>query len=98
MWKIVRTDPPPELSPLVENMIFKQSLDPARFDHYHPRLARALAKIEAQLISPATTTPTTSVAPTEPQQISPEPVPEPATLLLTIGMASYALWRRRRSS
>jgi hypothetical protein len=96
MWKNIRSDPPPDTSALVNYFLYKQSLDPARFDHYHPRLARALAKIEAQLVNP-TTSPTTS---TQPQTITPpssSSVPEPSTVFLTLGMASYAIWWRRRA-
>ena len=74
-----------------------------------PRVAAALAKIEAELATAATTPSTldstaTSTSPTDQaQQITPRlqsprcpAVPEPATFLLTIGMAGYALWWRRR--
>ena len=108
MWKAIRSDPPPDTNAVVQFFMFKQSLAPARFDHFHPRIAAALSKIEAQLITPATTTTTTATPttattttstspPTEQaQQITPSTVPEPATLFLTIGMAGYALWWRRR--
>jgi hypothetical protein len=112
MWKSIRNDPPPVTSAVVQFFIYKQSLDPARFDHYHPRVAVAIGKIEAELAktatTPATSTSTsTSTPPTDQaQQITPPgtsgsssdvaAVPEPATILLTIGMAAYAVWWRRR--
>jgi hypothetical protein len=104
MWKAIKSDPPPDTDAVVQFFMFRQSLAPARFDHFHPRIAAALSKIEAQLITPATATPatttpatTTTTSPTEQaQQLTPAPVPEPATLFMTLGMAGYALWWRRR--
>jgi PEP-CTERM motif len=103
MWKAIKSDPPPDTDAVVQFFMFRQSLAPARFDHFHPRIAVALSKIEAQLITPATTTATpattttTTTSPTEEaQQLTPAAVPEPATLFLTIGMAGYAIWWRRR--
>jgi hypothetical protein len=106
MWKAIRSDPPPDTNAVVQFFMFRQSLAPARFDHFHPRIAVALSKIEAQLINPtttaatpatSTTTSTTANSPTEQaQQLTPAAVPEPATLFLTIGMAAYAIWWRRR--
>ena len=52
MWKSIRSDPPPNTSPVVKFFLYKQSVDPARFDHYHPRVAAALAKIEARARRP----------------------------------------------
>jgi hypothetical protein len=111
MWKSIRNDPPPVTSAVVQFFLYKQSLDPARFDHYHPRVAAAIAKIETELAktatTPATSTSTSSTPPNDQaQQITPPansgsstdvtPVPEPATILLTIGMTGYAVWWRRR--
>jgi hypothetical protein len=104
MWKSIRTDPPPDTTAVVNFFLYKQSLDAKRFDHYHPEVAKALAKIEAQLINPTTvtspTTATTATSATSPtdqaQQLTPSVVPEPTTLFLTFGMAGYAVWRRRR--
>ena len=38
IWKAIRTDPG-ESAPWVQFLLWKQSLDPARFAHYHPKLA-----------------------------------------------------------
>jgi hypothetical protein len=105
MWKSIRNDPPPDTSPVVNFFLYRQSIAPRRFDHYHPNVAKALAKIEAQLLSPSNTTPTTTT--TSPgdqaQQLTPSSstptpptVPEPTTLLLAIGLTGYAAWWRRR--
>ncbi len=104
MWKSIRSDPPPDPSPVVQFFLYRQSLAPKRFDHFHPRIAVALSKIKAEIATPTTTTTTTTTASTptttsptdQAQQITPAAVPEPATLFLTIGMAGYALWWRRR--
>ena len=40
---------------IVQFLLNKQSLDPARFDHYHPKLVRPLSKFETST-SPTTTT------------------------------------------
>ena len=108
MWKSIKSDPPPNTDAVVQFFQYRQSVDPKRFDHYHPKVAAALAKIAAEAAKPtASTTSTTSTtsSPTDqaqtlgPPTTAPAevtPVPEPATFLLTIGMAGYALWWRRR--
>ena len=101
MWKAIRSDPPPDTNAVVQFFLFKQSLDPPRFDHFHPKVAASLAKIKSEMVTPTTSTstvPTTSTTtPTDQaQQLTPPTVPEPATWLLTFGMAGYALWSRRR--
>ena len=42
MWKSIRNDPPPDTSAVVQFFLYRQSMDPTRFDHYHPR-GRGLA-------------------------------------------------------
>ncbi len=104
MWKAIRSDPPPHTNAVVQFFMFRQSVDPARFDHYHPRIAKALSKIEGEIATPTTTTTTmtttatpASTSPTDQaQQLAPAAVPEPATLFVTLGMVGYALWWRRR--
>ena len=98
MWKAIRSDPPPNTDAVVQFFLYRQSVDPARFDHYHPKVAVAIDKIKAEeaTLTPATTTTT---SPTDQaQELNPTAVPEPATLFLTIGMAGYAFWWRRRCS
>ena len=46
IWKSVRTDPG-GTDPMVNFLLWKQSLDPTRFAHYHPKLAPVLHKIAA---------------------------------------------------
>jgi len=97
IWKAIRTDPG-ETSPWIEFLVYKQSLDPARFAHYHPKLSPALDRLSASPTaaqtlnpdSPTTSTGGTTAPLTEAQQI-----PEPATWLLAIGMAGWGAWCRR---
>ncbi len=108
MWKNIRSDPPPHITPLVTFFMWKQHLDAKRFDHYHPKVAKALHHIKAEMASSTptsnTTTPTTL---TQPQMITPSiptdqaqelTTPEPGTIFIAAGMAVYAIWWRRRHS
>ena len=44
IWTSVRTDPGPA-DPMVNFLLWKQSLDPTRFARYHPHLAPALRRV-----------------------------------------------------
>jgi hypothetical protein len=79
-------------NPMVEFLLWRQSLDPARFDFYHPRLAIAFKKLEAPKVGTAATTPTTATAastpttpttPTDPPPVVPDVQPE-AQLVPTV--------------
>jgi hypothetical protein len=89
---------------VVQFLLNKQSLDPARFDHYHPNLVGPLSKFKtptttdipttgAQVLTPNTPPTTEPPTTTGPQTL--EPVPEPGALLMALGMAGWAWWRRR---
>ncbi len=85
MWKSIKSDPPPNTTAVVQFFEYRQSLDPARFDHYHPRIAASLAKIEAQGATPSTsaTTPTattTTGTPTDQAQQITAPSTDPASV------------------
>jgi hypothetical protein len=107
--KALKTDPG-GTAPMIQFLLNKQSLDPARFDHYHPKLVGPLSRFQTPVTVPATATPTgaqllTTPAPTTPtieaQTTGGPPtqkVPEPDALLLAIGMVSWAVWWRRRLS
>ena len=87
-------------SPMVDFLLWKQSLDPARFARYHPHVAPILTRISTASLGSQTTTsstPTsTSTTPvTQPQSITPT-VPEPGPWLLALGMTGWGLWWRRR--
>ncbi len=99
--------------PLVAFLLWRQHLDPARFNRYHPEFVTALrharhARIPSPPLvipTPPTTggTPTTGGSsptppPTEPQILIPTPTPEPGTMLIAAGMAAWAVvWTRRRA-
>jgi hypothetical protein len=98
IWHALRTDAD-EANPWVHFLLWKQSLDPARFARNHPHVAPVLNRISADtLITPVTHTtspPYTSTPLTEPQTLTPA-VPEPGPWLLALGMTGWGLWWRRR--
>ncbi len=51
IWHSVRTDPG-GASPMVNFLLWKQSLDPPRFAHYHPSLAPVLHRVRLARSSP----------------------------------------------
>jgi len=101
IWKAIRTDPG-DTSPWLQFMLYKQSLDPARFAFFHPKVSKALNRLsaatttQAQAVNPPSTTPSgsTSSPPTEAQSIT--PIPEPRTWLLALGLTGWGVWRFRR--
>jgi hypothetical protein len=106
IWQSVRTDPG-ATDPMVDFLLWKQSLDPTRFAHYHPKLAPALHKIElarssltlvSQAMPPPTTTGSSGTSPAPPtvapQNLNPGSAPEPSTLLLAACMTAWAVRRR----
>jgi hypothetical protein len=106
IWKAIRTDPG-ETSPWIQFMLYKQSLNPTRFAHFHPKLSPALdqlsaSPIGAQVLTPesstsTSTTTTPNSGPTSPLTEGQE-IPEPATWLVALGMAGWGAWWRRRKS
>jgi hypothetical protein len=91
-------------SPWIEFLLWKRSLDEARFDHFHPKVSRALGKLSAPQTGTQGTTPAasnpgsgTSTPPVQGQQIQPNPVPEPGSFLVALGLAGWGLWWRRRA-
>lgn len=44
VWESIKTDPGPS-DPMINFLLWKQSLDPTRFAYWHPKLAPALHKI-----------------------------------------------------
>ncbi len=105
IWHALKSDRA-ESSPWVEFLVYKRSLDQARFDHFHPRVAKALERLSVPQAgtlatgSGSTATSTgggTGAAPVQSQQIGPNPVPEPGSWLIAIGLAGWGLWWRRRA-
>ncbi len=110
IWESVRTDPG-GTDPMVNFLLWKQSVDPTRFAHYHPKLAPALHKIElarssptlvSQAAPPTTTTgsavtpPSTTTPTVAPQNLIPNAAPEPSTLLIAAGMIAWAVRKLQR--
>lgn len=82
-------------SPFVDYLFWRRSLNPIRFDHYHPSLGPALGN----LIPPTTPIPIPTPIPTPTPTPNPQPqVPEPASVMIALILAGAALWQRRRSS
>jgi hypothetical protein len=98
IWHALRTDAT-EANPWMHYLLWKQSLDPARFARNHPHVAPLLDRIPREsVITPVTQTtspPSTSTPLIEPQTLTPA-VPEPGPWLLALGMTGWGLWWRRR--
>jgi hypothetical protein len=106
IWNIIKTDPGGE-NPMIAYLLWKQSLDPARFDHFHPSIGPAIDKLVAPKVAltstppaspPSQSTPgTPTTPPSEGQQITPPTTtPEPSTWIMAVGMAGWAFWRCRK--
>jgi hypothetical protein len=88
VWRDIKTDPG-GTDPMIEFLLWKQSIDPTRFAHYHPKLAPALHRISlarsetttTQAIAPATTGSGGTTSPSTPS--SPPPTSEPQNLIPT---------------
>jgi hypothetical protein len=112
LWSVVRSPKIPsglvlamqngELveTPFVEYLLWRRSLNPARFDHYHPFVGPELG----MLIPPPTTpvTPPGGTTSGGPPPVNPQPengVPEPTGLFAFATLAAWAavIWRRRPS-
>jgi hypothetical protein len=61
VWESIRSDPSPT-DPMVNFLLWKQALDPPRFNHYHPTLAPALHHIRK--MRSLSSTPVSHVGPT----------------------------------
>jgi hypothetical protein len=100
IWKALRTDRT-EQNPWIHFLLYKQSLNPARFDRYHPNVAIALRRISAspvsaRVLTPATTPSSTPSTGTDTPLVEGQQIPEPAAWLLAVGMAGWGAWWRHR--
>ncbi len=108
IWHSLKTDQVAD--PMIQFLMWKQSLDPTRFARYHPKLSPALHRLERSrtttpplvISAPTTTGGTTTssgspppTSPTEPQYPIPTPTPEPSTLLIAAVLATWAVVRSR---
>jgi len=90
----------PETNAWVKFLLWKQSLDSARFARFHPHVAPILNRISTsnlatQVTQNPTTTPSSTTPLTQPQTLTPA-VPEPAPFILAACMTGWGLWWRRR--
>jgi hypothetical protein len=70
VWKQELKSADPTAYPNIQYLLWRRSLDPARFYHWHPRLGQSLESILPPLTSAPTTT---TLGSTQPQQILPLP-------------------------
>lgn len=91
-------------TPLVEYLHWRRSLNPSRFDRYHPKLAPLLTRTMLTQLPPDTPTlPTLPALPGDPDGFDPTrpipqvPIPEPGTLMIALVLAGSFAWMRRRS-
>jgi len=93
--------------PMIDYLLWRRSLNPVRFDHYHPKLGPTLANllnqptpttIAPQSLIPSTPTTTPTVAPLLPpetQTVMPN-VPEPSSILIALAIGAWGICSRRR--
>jgi MYXO-CTERM domain-containing protein len=97
-------------TPLVEYLRWRRSLDPARFDHYHPNVGPMLAEDAltrmsllnpppnlGQVVNPPGTPPPPVPVPPLPPNPPDAKVSEPSSALLGLVLAGAAGWLRRRA-
>ncbi len=98
-------------TPFTDYLKWRQSLDPARFDYYHPRVAYLLslenvatpAIVSTPVVPPVTSPQAQTITP--PPLLPPQAqtvVPEPGSLSVALAMIASAagarFWKRRRGS
>ena len=88
----------PLATPFTEYLLWRRELNPARFDHFHPRIGPALGQLTPPLL-PTPTRTIAALAVTPPPLLVPRPqttVPEPGTLPLALSIIGAGLWWRWR--
>lgn len=85
------------VNPFVQYLTWRRSLNPARFDHWHPFLGPRIHELLPHL--PHVSRP--SVSPHERPPLHPEPqvippVPEPDTILIAMALIGSGVWWRKR--
>jgi hypothetical protein len=86
-------------TPMVQYLLWRRSLDPDRFDEWHPQLGPELAHLPP-LTTPKVpqVNPKPTPTPAEPQIIpTPLPAPEPAGATLALSLLGGTAWCRLRS-
>ena len=87
-------------TPFVDYLLWRRSLDPARFDHFHPFVGPRLAALDSNLSAASIPTiQSQSLVPPPPLKVSPETItPEPGSLAISVGLLGAGAWWRRRWS
>lgn len=102
VWKMLEAaSTSTTLDPMLEYLMWRRDLNPARFDRNHPYLGPRLG----QLLKPPPLPPPTVVPPDVPPPITPPPslvvpepqVPEPGGWIIAALASAWGFWRRRRS-
>ena len=101
IWRELRQGGDLSALPMISYLSWRRSLNPQRFDHYHPRLGAAIHRLTP--LPPATVPETiTPIPPTTPPLIPPSPqtvepsVPEPSTILMALLIGAWGVCSRRR--
>lgn len=84
-------------NPFVQYLMWRRSLNPARFDHWHPFLGPRIHEL-VPVVHHASRP---SVSPHERPPLHPEPqvippVPEPDTILIAMALIGSGVWWRKR--
>lgn len=97
IWSEVRASDA-TASPMVSYFLWRRGLRPQRFDHYHPSLGPILSRLpEIPRVTPSPQGIIPSTSPIIPPTPLTEPnVPEPAPILLALGMAIWAIRAKKR--
>ncbi|WP_157579420.1 PEP-CTERM sorting domain-containing protein [Singulisphaera acidiphila] len=85
----------PRSTPWVQYLLWRQGLNVARFNFYHPGLGPALEELPPPKTPP--TTPPPAGGEVDPPTPKP-PVPEPSSFLVALGMLGAGIWWRSRAS
>ncbi len=94
---------------IAQYLRWRQSLNPTRFNHYHPFLGQILnndvntptfnVKLPTPSVTPASPGKTPSVTPAKVvsgQGVTPSRVPEPSTSLIAVALVGVFAWNKRR--
>lgn len=101
IWRELRQGGDVSALPMLSYLTWRWSLNPQRFDHYHPKLGAAIERLVNQptVTVPETITPspptTPPLIPPSPQTVEPS-VPEPSTILMALLIGAWGVCSRRR--
>ncbi|WP_074314829.1 PEP-CTERM sorting domain-containing protein [Singulisphaera sp. GP187] len=84
----------PRSTPWVQYLLWRQGLNIARFNHYHPVLGPVLEQLPPPVAPP--TNPPASGEIIPPIEVHPNG-PEPSSIIVALGLAGAGIWWRSRS-